>query len=362
MLEDATIDITLDAEGLPVRFPDSHGDTHRLWFKTTGRGKVYRKWEPVDQERDPKFFSAMTQQGLHPTKFTKSEKKKRAEPESEPGDTDTSEEEPRTRTRLQASGPPPLESPKPSEQKSAEEEPSEERRRSALRFREPSPHYPDMDDPDVVDQLPIHRHRELRLAVGARNVRPDVRMREDRSVTDLVQAFTNTHVFSDPGSRVHLVAPTSAVSNHFMLDMQEDSNMGRRRAMAAHQKTGPYAGRKGRSRVMHSSANVQARTRNGTLFETTIGRNASAHELQLVIAKLRVHLKSNVGSLLTLHYGNSKVSLGDLKKIKLKGLLKKLQALLRKHGKVGIEVLDAKKGGALHRPRMHEASFARTLV
>ena len=259
-------------------------------------------------------------------------------------------------------GPPPLESPKPSEQKSAEEEPSEERRRSALRFREPSPHYPDMDDPDVVDQLPIHRHRELRLAVGARNVRPDVRMREDRSVTDLVQAFTNTHVFSDPGSRVHLVAPTSAVSNHFMLDMQEDSNMGRRRAMAAHQKTGPYAGRKGRSRVMHSSANVQARTRNGTLFETTIGRNASAHELQLVIAKLRVHLKSNVGSLLTLHYGNSKVSLGDLKKIKLKGLLKKLQALLRKHGKVGIEVLDAKKGGALHRPRMHEASFARTLV
>jgi hypothetical protein len=39
-----------------------------------------------------------------------------------------------------------------------------------------------------------------------------------------------------------------------------------------------------------------------------------------------------------------------------------LQALLRKHGKVGIEILDAKKGGALHRPRMHEASFARTLV
>ncbi len=113
---------------------------------------------------------------------------------------------------------------------------------------------------------------------------------------------------------------------------------------------------------MHSSANVQARSRNGKLFETTISRKASAHELQLIIAKLRVHLKSNVGSLLSLHYGKSAISLGDLKNIKFKGLLRKLQELLRKHGKVGIEIVDAKRGGALHQPHLHSPSFARTLV
>ena len=218
-----------------------------------------------------------------------------------------------------------------------------------------------MDDPDLVQTFPRRVQSSLRLAVGASPVLPDVRVRGDRAVTNLVQQFTNARVFADPGSRVHLVAPTTAVQNHFILDLNEDSNMGRRSALAAHKKTGPYAGRKGRSRIMHSSANVQARSRH-RLFETTLKKKATAHEIRLVIAKLRVHLKSNVGSRLTLHYGRSKVALGDLKEINFKELLRKIQELLRKHGKIGIEILDVKSGGALHHPALHTPAFARTIV
>ena len=158
-----------------------------------------------------------------------------------------------------------------------------------------------------------------------------------------------------------MVQASSHIQGHIMRDMWEDVNMGQRRARAKHGRTGPFAKRRGRSRVMHKSANVQGRSR-GKLYEATIKRAVTAYELNLVIKKLRVHMRSAVGSILFLHFGKSKKLLGDILSLNMDELRKLIRRKLERHTQVGLEVTDAHMGGALHHPITHSAQFARSLL
>jgi len=157
--------------------------------------------------------------------------------------------------------------------------------------------------------IPFGQVSHHRTAVVARNVpRRPVFLAEDVNVTDLVHRFQNLEM----PSRVHMVQASSHIMGHIMQDMWEDVNMGQRSARAKHGRTGPFAKRRGRSRVMHKSANVQGRSR-GKLYEATIKRAVTAYELNLVIKKLRVHMRSAVGSILFLHFGHRRSSWGSLR-------------------------------------------------
>ena len=206
--------------------------------------------------------------------------------------------------------------------------------------------------------IPFGMSSHHRTAVVARNVpqRPLFHA-EDVNVTDLIHRFENLEM----PSRVHMVQASSHVVGHIMHDMWEDVNMGQRRARERHGRTGPFAKRKGRSRVMSKSANVQGRSR-GKLYEATIQRKVTQYELEMVMKKLRVHMRSSVGSLLFLHFGKSKKLLGDLTDIDLEELKKLIRRKLQRHAKIGVEVTDARMGGALHNPITHSAQFTRTLL
>ena len=173
---------------------------------------------------------------------------------------------------------------------------------------------------------------------------------EDVNVTDLVHRFQSMEM----PSRAHMVRAASHIRGHIMENMWEDVNMGQRSARAK-RRTGPFAKRRGRSRVMHKSANVQGRSR-GKLYEVT------AYELNLVIKKLRVHMRSAVGSILFLHFGKSKKLLGDILSLNMDELRKLIRRKLERHTQVGLEVTDAHMGGALHHPITHSAQFARSLL
>ena len=112
---------------------------------------------------------------------------------------------------------------------------------------------------------------------------------------------------------------------------------------------------------MSKSANVQGRSR-GKLYEVTIHRKVTQYELNMVMKKLRVHMRSAVGTLLFLHFGKSKKLLGDLISIDLDELKKTIRRKLERHVKVGLEVTDAQMGGALHNPVTHTPQFTRSLL
>ena len=86
------------------------------------------------------------------------------------------------------------------------------------------------------------------------------------------------------------------------------------------------------------------------------------YELDMVMKKLRVHMRSAVGTLLFLHYGRTKKLLGDLMSIDLDELKKLIRRKLERHARVGLEVTDARMGGALHNPLTHTPQFTRSLL
>ena len=208
--------------------------------------------------------------------------------------------------------------------------------------------------------IPFGMHSHHKTAVVARNVpraRRPLFQADDVNITDLVHRFQHLEM----PSRVHMVQAASHIQGHIMHDMWEDVNMGQRRVREKHGRTGPFGKRRGRSRVMSKSANVQGRSR-GKLYEVTIHRKVTQYELNMVMKKLRVHMRSAVGTLLFLHFGKSKKLLGDLISIDLDELKKTIRRKLERHVKVGLEVTDAQMGGALHNPVTHTPQFTRSLL
>ena len=206
--------------------------------------------------------------------------------------------------------------------------------------------------------VPLHQQSRHRTALMAHSVpqRPMFEA-EDVNVTDLVHRFQSMEM----PSRAHMVRAASHIRGHIMENMWEDVNMGQRRARERHGRRGPFAKRRGRSRVMSKTANVQGRSR-GKLYETTIRRKVTPYELELVMKKLRLHLESGVGSVLFMHFGRTRQLIGDLTDIDLEDLKRRIRKKLERHPVVGIELADARVGGALHHPRTHSAQFTRTLL
>ena len=106
---------------------------------------------------------------------------------------------------------------------------------------------------------------------------------------------------------------------------------------------------------MSRSTNVLNRSR-GRIFETTIRKKCSEHELNMVIHRLRTHADSNVAAGVFLVIGKSRKFVGHLNEIDLNKLRQRLKKALQR-GTVGIEVVDLKTGGALHAPHVHSAKY-----
>ena len=73
-------------------------------------------------------------------------------------------------------------------------------------------------------------------------------------------------------------------------------------------------------------------------------------------------LKSGVGTLVFLHYGRTKKLIGDLSDIDLEELKRLIRIRLKRHAKVGLELVDARLGGAMHKPLTHTPEFTRSLL
>ena len=144
-----------------------------------------------------------------------------------------------------------------------------------------------------------------------------------------------------------------------MNEIAEDSNKGRRALIR--QSVGPFGGKKGKSKVMSKSAHTHNRSR-GLKFETTIHKDVSQHELDVVIKRLDVHRKSKVGSTLYIVFGGERLFLGSLADLTAAQIKAAIKKHLEKYGSVGLEVCDAKSGGALHMPGIHQNKFRMSVI
>ena len=210
-------------------------------------------------------------------------------------------------------------------------------------------------------RIPDIMHSSLRTSVSAQAIEAPAYRRDETNVTDLVHSFGKLSVQPKNVGRVHIVTPTMHVPGHMLHDVWESVNMGRQQVEAAHRKTGPFAARKGRSKIMSQSANVVNRSR-GKIFETTINRKISNFELHRLFKKIGFHTQKAVGSILFMVFNGTKKLIGDLHSIDMEDLKRQIRKKLTKHAKIGLEIVDAKSGGALHNPTLHTPEFHLSLM
>ena len=147
----------------------------------------------------------------------------------------------------------------------------------------------------------------------------------------------------------------AADDDHFMNDLLADANMGRKAVLS--KRRGPFRNESGSSRIMSKSAHVEIRKRRMQL-EITIRRHVTEHELDVLVAKLNMHMTSTSGTVVYLiHRGRR--NLGTLDIIDLNKLRGHIKHLLQGSTVVGLLLVDHHVGGAMHTPGMHSARFAR---
>ena len=61
-------------------------------------------------------------------------------------------------------------------------------------------------------------------------------------------------------------------------------------------------------------------------------------------------------------YAGSRKLIGDLHSLDIAALKKEIRKRLKDHSAIGLEILDAKGGGALHNPLLHTAEFHLSLL
>ncbi len=158
--------------------------------------------------------------------------------------------------------------------------------------------------------------------------------------------------------RVHLVSMGPDLGGephrHMLAQLDADSNMG---ASSLKKKRGPYRANHGRSRIMDRSAHVMYRRRGYTL-EITIKRGVNEQEMDTLIGKLGAHLLGSNRCKVTLISGRHK-NLGDLSRIDLGKLRKKLYDELDKRATIGLTLTDIESKGLLHKGFAHEMKFKR---
>lgn len=148
--------------------------------------------------------------------------------------------------------------------------------------------------------------------------------------------------------RVHLVSMARhAGPRHFMQEITEDANMGRRK-VEAESRHGPFRDKRGASMTMARSANIRYQMRNRAIH-ITVQRGVLSRELDVLIGKLAAHRMSVNESRITLVVNGRKISLGKLDNTDLEGLRETIQRALAKSASIGIMVHDLKPNGSLHK-------------
>jgi hypothetical protein len=151
-----------------------------------------------------------------------------------------------------------------------------------------------------------------------------------------------------PMGRVHLVSMASIASKqHFIRELTEDANMGRRK-VEAESRFGPFRDQRGNYMTKARSANVRYQVRNRAIH-ISVSRGVHTRELDVLIGKLAAHRMSVNNSHIVLLVGGRRMRLGKLDNTDLEGLRETLQRALTKNTSIGILIHDEKPNGALHR-------------
>ncbi len=151
-----------------------------------------------------------------------------------------------------------------------------------------------------------------------------------------------------PMGRVHLVSMAQhAGPRHFMQELTEDANMGRRK-VEAESRHGPFRNHRGDYKTLARSASIRYQVRNRAIH-ITIQRAVESRELDVLIGKLGAHRMSVTGSRLTIIVDGKKIRLGKLEDTDLEKLRETIQRALARRSTVGIMIHDVKPNGALHR-------------
>jgi len=157
-----------------------------------------------------------------------------------------------------------------------------------------------------------------------------------------------------PVGRVHLVSMGASVGDeqerHILSEMDADSNMGAQRLTRASRR-GPFKQSSGRSRVMDRSAHVSYRRR-GPSLEITISRGVTEHEMDTLMGKLNAHRLATHESILFFISGK-RLKLGNIDRVDLDKLRQKIFDTLLKRRQVGLQIVDTKTKGILHRGYAH---------
>ena len=154
---------------------------------------------------------------------------------------------------------------------------------------------------------------------------------------------------------VHMVRPSAAMhEKHFMVDMEGDVNMGRRRIVEKGRR-GPFATSSGRSTVMDRSAHVTYRARRG-IFEITVRKHYTEQEMQLLLHKLRSH-SASTDAYVSIIKGKSKYRLGKLRQYDLARLRLLVEECTEQYGSCGLEISGQPGTGTLFKPAVHGSRF-----
>ena len=164
-------------------------------------------------------------------------------------------------------------------------------------------------------QAPARRAIPIIAPVAPRDVRYAVVVRREQTVapSDMGKQALFRGYLRDVGSnvapygRAHLVSVGNIASrSHFMQEMTEDSNMGRRK-VEAESRHGPFRDARGNYMTKARSANVRYQVRNRAIH-ITINRGVHMGELDVLIGKLAAHRMSVNHSRITLIVGGKKIA------------------------------------------------------
>ena len=155
--------------------------------------------------------------------------------------------------------------------------------------------------------------------------------------------------------RVHLVRMSNvAGDDHFMHELVEDANLGRRRVQTS--RKGPFRGTSGHIKAMARSTHVVYRVR-GHVIQITVYRGVLKRELDVLVGKLGAHRISTKKTICMLVVKGRKRKLGDLQTLNLDALRGAIVRSLSTSKSVGISLHDIGKEGSLHRQHRPEREY-----
>ena len=155
--------------------------------------------------------------------------------------------------------------------------------------------------------------------------------------------------------RVHLVRMSNvAGDDHFMHELVEDANLGRRRVQTS--RKGPFRGTSGHIKAMARSTHVVYRVR-GHVIQITVYRGVLKRELDVLVGKLGAHRISTKKTICMLVVKGRKRKLGDLQTLNLGALRGAIVRSLSTSKSVGISLHDIGKEGSLHRQHRPEREY-----